>query len=62
MRRDQLPSIMPALQANRGIPSMLFMLNNPIGSISRARSVKTGSCSVFPVRAGRWMNTSSVTR
>ncbi len=32
VRRDQLPSVMPALQANRSIPTMLFMLNNPVGS------------------------------
>ena len=32
VRRDQLASVMPALQANRSIPTMLFMLNNPVGS------------------------------
>ncbi len=32
VRKDQLPSIMPALTANRSIPMVLFMLNNPLGS------------------------------
>jgi 2-dehydropantoate 2-reductase len=32
VRRDQLASVMPALQANGSIPTMLFMLNNPVGS------------------------------
>ena len=32
VRRDQLASVMPALKANRNIPTMLFMLNNPVGS------------------------------
>jgi len=32
VRLDQLPSLMPDLAANRLIPTMLFMLNNPIGS------------------------------
>lgn len=32
VRRDQLASVMPALQANRCIPTMVFMLNNPVGS------------------------------
>jgi len=32
VRRDQLASVIPSLQANRGIPTILFMLNNPIGS------------------------------
>ncbi len=32
VRNDQLPSIMPALTANKGIPIVLFMLNHPLGS------------------------------
>ncbi len=32
VRRDQLPGIMPHLAANRNIPTLLFMLNNPLGS------------------------------
>ena len=31
VRRDQMASLMPELIANRGIPTLLFMLNNPIG-------------------------------
>lgn len=32
VRRDQLSSVMPELTANRNIPTVLFMLNNPLGS------------------------------
>jgi 2-dehydropantoate 2-reductase len=32
VRRDQLASVMPELTANRRIPTMLFMPNNPTGS------------------------------
>ncbi len=32
VRNDQLASILPALAANRGTPTVLFMLNNPRGS------------------------------
>jgi len=32
VRNDQLPSVMPALSANKRIPTVLFMLNNPRGS------------------------------
>lgn len=32
VRRDQGASVMPDLMANRRIPTMLFMLNNPAGS------------------------------
>jgi 2-dehydropantoate 2-reductase len=39
VRRDQLAGVLPALQANRSIPTMLFMLNNPIGSHDLARSL-----------------------
>jgi 2-dehydropantoate 2-reductase len=31
VRRDQLASVMPELMANRNVPTMLFMLNNPVG-------------------------------
>jgi 2-dehydropantoate 2-reductase len=37
VRRDQLASIMPELAANRHIPTMLFMLNNPAGSTDLVR-------------------------
>jgi 2-dehydropantoate 2-reductase len=39
VRRDQLASVMPALQANRSIRTMLFMLNNPIGSGDLVRAL-----------------------
>lgn len=32
VRRDQLSSVMPELTANRHMPTLLFMLNNPIGT------------------------------
>jgi 2-dehydropantoate 2-reductase len=32
VRRDQLASVIPVPTANRHIPTLLFMLNNPIGS------------------------------
>jgi 2-dehydropantoate 2-reductase len=32
VRNDQLPAIIPALIANKRIPIVLFMLNNPLGS------------------------------
>jgi 2-dehydropantoate 2-reductase len=38
VRRNQLASVMPALRANRSIPTMLFMLNNPIGSDDLVRT------------------------
>jgi 2-dehydropantoate 2-reductase len=31
VRRDQLPSVLPALEQNRRVPSVLFMLNNAEG-------------------------------
>jgi 2-dehydropantoate 2-reductase len=34
VRRDQVASVMPELMANRSIPTILFMLNNPVGSTS----------------------------
>ena len=34
VRRDQLASVMPELIANRRIPTLLFMLNNPNGTAS----------------------------
>jgi 2-dehydropantoate 2-reductase len=39
VRRDQLAGIMPALAANRWIPTMLFMLNNPVGSIALVQAL-----------------------
>jgi 2-dehydropantoate 2-reductase len=32
VRRDQLAGIMPDLTANRNVPTLVFMLNNPLGS------------------------------
>ena len=32
VRYDQLPSILPSLAANKMLPTVLFMLNNPLGS------------------------------
>ena len=32
VRRDQLSSVLPNLISNRNIPTVLFMLNNPLGS------------------------------
>jgi 2-dehydropantoate 2-reductase len=32
VRKDQLSAVMPDLASNRGIPTVLFMLNNPLGS------------------------------
>jgi 2-dehydropantoate 2-reductase len=32
VRRDQVASVVPELADNRGIPTLLFMLNNPVGS------------------------------
>ena len=31
VRLDQLAGVLPSLRANRGIPTLLFMLNNPVG-------------------------------
>jgi 2-dehydropantoate 2-reductase len=39
VRRDQLVSVMPALQANRSIQTMFFMLNNPVGSCDLVRAL-----------------------
>ena len=39
VRRDQLVSVMPALQANRSIQTMFFMLNNPVGSSDLVRAL-----------------------
>jgi 2-dehydropantoate 2-reductase len=39
VRRDQLASTLPALIANRHIPTILFMLNNPNGSANLAEAL-----------------------
>jgi 2-dehydropantoate 2-reductase len=39
VRRDQLADMLPELQANRGITTILFMLNNPLGSADVARAL-----------------------
>lgn len=36
VRYDQLPAILPSLAANKRIPIVLFMLNNPLGSAQLA--------------------------
>lgn len=38
VRRDQLAGVLPSLQANPRIPTMLFMLNHPIGSSDLVRA------------------------
>jgi 2-dehydropantoate 2-reductase len=39
VRRDQLSGILPDLASNRNIPSVLFMLNNPLGSSALIQSL-----------------------
>jgi 2-dehydropantoate 2-reductase len=39
VRRDQIASILPQLTANHCIPTMIFMLNNPIGSSDLAQAL-----------------------
>jgi 2-dehydropantoate 2-reductase len=39
VRRDQLSGILPVLASNRNIPSVLFMLNNPLGSSGLIQSL-----------------------
>ena len=39
VRRDQLASAVPELATNKRIPTLLFMLNNPIGSTGLAEAV-----------------------
>ena len=39
VRRDQLSTVMPDLASNRGIPTVLFMLNNPLGSAKLAEAL-----------------------
>lgn len=38
VRRDQLADIIPELKANRGVATLLFMLNNPTGSTYLAQA------------------------
>lgn len=38
VRRDQLAGVIPELKANRQIPAMLFMLNNPLGATDLANA------------------------
>jgi 2-dehydropantoate 2-reductase len=42
VRRDQLSAVLPDLAANGEIPTILFMLNIPLGSASLAEAVGTG--------------------
>jgi 2-dehydropantoate 2-reductase len=52
VRRDQLASTMPELEANRNIPILLFMLNNPIGSISLSEKLGARVMLGFPGAGG----------
>ncbi|HLW48498.1 MAG TPA: 2-dehydropantoate 2-reductase N-terminal domain-containing protein [bacterium] len=42
VRREQLAEITPALTANRRIPTVLFMVNNPLGSAEMVRAFEHG--------------------
>ena len=42
VRRDQLASVMPELSASRRIPTILFMLNNPVGSKDLVKALGRG--------------------
>jgi 2-dehydropantoate 2-reductase len=42
VRWDQLSAILPVLSANRQIPSLLFMLNNPAGSTGLVEALGAG--------------------
>jgi 2-dehydropantoate 2-reductase len=56
VRRDQLAQTLPELAANKRIPSLLFMLNNPTGSANLAealgpeRVIRNGRCQPPPVQ------------
>lgn len=39
VRRDQLSGIMPHLAANKNVPTVFFMLNNPLGSAQLANAL-----------------------
>jgi len=39
VRRDQLAAVLPDLRANRGVPKLLFMLNNPTGAEDLVRAL-----------------------
>ena len=39
VRRDQVASVVPELTANHRIPTLIFMLNNPIGSSDLAQAL-----------------------
>jgi len=52
VRRDQLASVMPDLLANRGIPTLLFMLNNPTGSTELSRAFGNRVLLGFPGAGG----------
>lgn len=42
VRKDQLSAVMPDLASNKGIPTVLFMLNNPLGSAKLVDALGTG--------------------
>jgi 2-dehydropantoate 2-reductase len=42
VRKDQLSAVMPDLVSNTGIPTVLFMLNNPLGSAKLVNALGPG--------------------
>ena len=60
VRRDQVASVLPELIANNRTPTLIFMLNNPIGSSDLAQAL--GRDRVFPGRAAREMATLCATQ
>jgi 2-dehydropantoate 2-reductase len=42
VRKDQLSAVMPDLASNTGIPTVLFMLNNPLGSAKLVNALGPG--------------------
>lgn len=52
VRRDQLASTMAELEASRNIPILLFMLNNPIGSILLSEKLGARVMLGFPGAGG----------
>ena len=52
VRRDQLASVLPDLQANPHIPALLFMLNNPIGTTELVKALQGRVMLGFPGAGG----------
>jgi 2-dehydropantoate 2-reductase len=62
VRRDQVASVVPELADNRGIPTLLFMLNNLLGRANWCEFWGATACYWdFPVPAARATATSSGT-